>query len=57
MTDQEQPTILERMLAAGISEDRARAHLEAGRVRLDGDVVTDPNTPAPPGTRPLLAGQ
>jgi hypothetical protein len=51
------PTILERMLAAGISEDRARAHLVAGRVRLDGETVTDPGRPAPVGTRIVVAGQ
>lgn len=51
------PTILDRLLAAGIDEARARDHLEAGRVRLDGETVTDPETPAPAGTRPVITSQ
>jgi hypothetical protein len=50
-------TIIDRMTRAGITEQRARDHLEAGRVRLNGDVVSDPATPTPPGTRPVVAGQ
>lgn len=53
----DEPTILDRMTAAQISEQRARDHLEAGRVRLDGDTVTDPDAPAPPGTCIVVAGQ
>lgn len=51
------PTILDRMTSAGINEARARDHLAAARVRLDGEVVTDPSTPAPAGTRPVVTGQ
>jgi hypothetical protein len=40
-----------------MSEERARDHLAAGRIRLDGEVITEPSTPAPPGTRPIVAGQ
>jgi hypothetical protein len=28
--------------------------MAAGRVRIDGELVTDPYTPAPPGTRVVL---
>jgi hypothetical protein len=53
----DEPTILDRLISAGISEERARDHLAVGRIRLDGEVVTDPATPAPPGTRPVVTGQ
>jgi len=43
------------MLAAGLSIERIEQHLTAGRVRLDGQLVTDPYTPAPPGTSIALA--
>lgn len=38
------------MVAAGISIERVKQHLTAERVRLNGQLVTDPYTPAPPGT-------
>lgn len=48
MTDEPQPvTILKRMVAAGIPEDRARQHLANGGVSVDGEPVHDPETPAP----------
>jgi hypothetical protein len=47
-------TVLDRLLAAGISEDRALAHLAAGTVRVDGETVTDPTSPAPPPCRIVL---
>jgi hypothetical protein len=47
-------TVLDRLLAAGISEDRAPAHLAAGTVRVDGQTVTDPQTPAPRPCRIVL---
>ena len=40
-------TVLERFLAAGISRTSFAAHLAAGRVRVNGRRVTDPDTPAP----------
>lgn len=55
MTDQ--PTVLDRMLAAGINADRARAHLEAGRVQVDGETATDSDAPAPAGARIVIAGE
>ncbi len=35
-------TVLDRLLRSGITEERARHHLALGRVRVDGEVVTDP---------------
>ena len=49
MTDPAPPTILQPMIASGVSEDRARHHLAAGTVRVGGEEVTDPDTPAPHG--------
>lgn len=46
----EPATILDRMTAAGIDEDRARAHLAAGTVRVAGHVVTDPEQACPTPT-------
>lgn len=40
-------TVLERFLAAGVSRARFEAHLAAGRVRVAGRRVTNPDTPAP----------
>jgi hypothetical protein len=39
--------VLDRLQAAGLSDERIQWHLDAGTVRLDGEVVTDPTTPAP----------
>jgi hypothetical protein len=39
-------TILQRMVAAQISEERALMHLRGQWVRLDGQIVTDPDHPA-----------
>ncbi len=36
--------------------DLLTMHFEAGRVRLDGVQVTDLDTPAPDGTRIVIAG-
>ena len=41
-------TVLDRLLAAGITRDRALSHLADGWVRVDDTVVTDPNRPAEP---------
>jgi len=35
-------TVLDRLLESGISQQRARAHLQRGWVWLDGTIVTDP---------------
>ncbi len=38
-----------------MSEERARKHLDEGRVRVDGEIVTDPNHRG--GTRIVVTGQ
>jgi hypothetical protein len=42
----ETDTLLSRILAAGISEERAMHSVTSDLVRLDGTVVTDPAAPA-----------
>jgi hypothetical protein len=37
-----------RLLAAGLTRERIEEHLAAGRIRVDGELVTDPYRPAPP---------
>ena len=39
MTDR---TVLDRLLQAGITEDRALDHLRERWVRVDGEIITDP---------------
>lgn len=53
MTDTDAPpttppaaTVLDRLLAAGLSEDRARNWIAGGGTRVDGQPVTDPAHPA-----------
>ena len=41
-------TVMDRLLAAGLSLDRAEDRLRSGRVEVDGELVTDPYRPAPP---------
>ncbi len=55
MTDDQEsqspaPTVRSRALAAGITEERLQMHFDRGAVLLDGDPVTDLDTPAPAGT-------
>jgi hypothetical protein len=50
------PTVLDRLLAAGIADDRARAHLAAGLVRVEGEVADGPDHPAPPPSRVVIDG-
>lgn len=45
------PTVGERVRAAGLSEARITAHMTNKVLLLDGEVVTDLDQPAPPGTR------
>jgi hypothetical protein len=47
-------TVLDRLLAAGLSESRIEQHMTAERVRVDGELVTDLNAPAPAGTRVVI---
>ena len=37
--------------------ERIEMHVNAGRVRVDGEAVTDPHHPAPPPARVVLAAQ
>jgi hypothetical protein len=47
-------TVLDRLIAAGLSEARIEQHMTAERVRVDGELVTDLTTPAPAGTRIVI---
>ena len=44
MTDEraELPTVFDRLVGAGLSQERIEQHLAAGRVRVDGELVTHP---------------
>lgn len=54
--DEQPPTVRSRVLDAGISPERLAGHFERGTVQLDGQTVTDLDTPAPRGTRIVFAG-
>lgn len=47
-------TVAERMRRAGIDEDRSRRYLASSAVLVDGQRVTDPDTPAAPPARIVL---
>jgi hypothetical protein len=49
------PTVRDR-LAGVLSDDRVAEHLRNRALRLDGEVVDDLDTPAPPGTRIVVGG-
>ena len=44
----------DRLTAAGLSAERITEHMTAGRVRVDGELVTDLDAPAPAGTRVVV---
>jgi hypothetical protein len=46
--------VVDRLLAAGLSVERIEQHLAARRVRVDGELVTNPDTPAPVPARIVL---
>ena len=49
------PTVRDRHTAAGLSDERiAQQHRTAGRVRVDGELVTDLDAPALAGTRVVV---
>ena len=48
------PTVRDRHTAAGLSDERIAQHRTAGRVRVDGELVTDLDAPAPAGTRVVV---
>jgi hypothetical protein len=41
-------TVLERLMQAGITQDRAMHHLSDRWVRVDGEIITDPTHGAEP---------
>lgn len=43
--DERTPTVLERLTRAGVTEEAARAHMAAGRIKVGGVLVTDPDQP------------
>lgn len=47
-------TVLDRLTRAGLSQDRVQCWLEQAGVLVDGEVVTDPATPALPPARVVL---
>ena len=47
-------TVRDRLTAAGLSDERIEQHMTAGRVRVDGELVTDLDAPAPAGTRVVV---
>jgi hypothetical protein len=44
----------DRLTMAGLSDERIEQHMTAGRVRVDGELITDLDTPAPAGTRVVV---
>ena len=50
-------TVRDRLTAAGLSAERIEQHMTAGRVRVDGELVTDLDAPAPAGTRVALRAE
>ena len=48
------PTVFDRLVVAGLSQERIEQHLTAGRVHVDGELVTDLYRPAPPPARVAL---
>ena len=50
-------TVRDRLAAAGLSDSRVDEHMAAGRVRVDGEPVTDLDAPAPTGTRVVVWGE
>jgi hypothetical protein len=51
------PTVFDRLVAAGLSQERIEQHLTAGRVRVDGELVADPDRLAPPPARLVLGAE
>jgi hypothetical protein len=52
--DQGSPTVLDRLVRAGVSEERAREWITAGGARVNGEIVVDPTFSAPPPHRVVL---
>ena len=47
-------TVRDRLIAAGLSDERIEQHMTAGRVRVDGELVGDLDAPTPAGTRVVI---
>ena len=47
-------TVRDRLTAAGLSDERIEQHMSPERVRVDGELVTDLDAPAPVGTRVVI---
>ena len=47
-------TVLDRLTAAGISRESIDRHMAVEGITVDGQVVTDLQTPAPPPARVVL---
>jgi hypothetical protein len=47
-------TARDRLTAAGLSDSRIEQHTTAGRLRIDGELMTDLDAPAPAGTRVVI---
>lgn len=57
MSDEAVPTVLDRLLRAGISREGIDAHHASSLIRIDGEIVSDLNQPAaPPPGRIWIAG-
>jgi hypothetical protein len=54
VTEEPTPTVRDRLTAAGLSAERIEQHMTAGRVRVDGELVSDLDAPAPAGTRVVV---
>ena len=54
--DQAAASKLDRLVAAGLSPERIEQHMTAGRVHVDGGLVTDLDAPASAGTRVVVWG-
>lgn len=47
-------TVLDRLLGAALSEDRALEWITSGGARVDGEVIVDPEAPASSPSRVVL---
>jgi hypothetical protein len=54
MSDESVPTVRDRLTAAGISAERIDEHHVESRVLLDGEPVTDLDTPAAKPARVVI---
>jgi hypothetical protein len=50
-------TVRDRLTAPALSAERIEQHMTAGRVRVDGELVTELDAPAPAGTRVVVWGE